>query len=560
MLGVDKKLDIKEKKALERETKANVRIQQQKIKELKDSIVELKSSTDTETDSKLSSTEEDSGYSQKEKKRKSSTSTKVKNQIKVEMNSPQVIVVMKLKGHRVMLEMLLRMVQNSSGKKQKFDEESLSDQTLAEIEASELKRLEYNARSVCKEVANRIEGAPGPGGYLKESDNDEVLKVINDSSTDDDNSDGSLQDYGKEIQTHTRMQRSQIRFHVNSLSLSSRRRRPENGGAPETDEDGRTALHRAAKSGDAGRIRALLDAGWNTRARDVNGQTPLHLALSCRKEAAAELLVNADSITDVVDNNQRRTPLHCAAESGFVNVMRILLAAGADASVKDRQERTPLHRALYWGEEAVAEVLLVHAPECGGPNIWGKTPLHLAAEKGLVRIVQFLVSRGARLQAKDRDGHCPLYYALKRGHEGVARVLLATLAWRDIEIHWEEMRLSKKRKSRSRGVRLLSECEAEMRDARVEGSRLSLRDLARRPPSRLARRLSERDLLTRDFPLFGDLLLVRLGEVRERRALEDRFLRCFPLLCRPLPTTCTDVLLACLTNDDLRHFARAAEL
>ncbi|XP_054709363.1 forkhead box protein F-like [Uloborus diversus] len=61
MLGVDKKLDIKEKKALERETKANVRIQQQKIKELKDSIVELESSTDTETDSKLSSTEE--GYS-----------------------------------------------------------------------------------------------------------------------------------------------------------------------------------------------------------------------------------------------------------------------------------------------------------------------------------------------------------------------------------------------------------------------------------------------------------------------------------------------------------------
>ncbi|XP_054722537.1 26S proteasome non-ATPase regulatory subunit 10-like [Uloborus diversus] len=317
--------------------------------------------------------------------------------------------------------------------------------------------------------------------------------------------------------------------------------------------------------GDTKEIRALLDGGFDTRARDLYGETPLHLALSCGKEAAAELLLDADCITDIVDNDWC-TPLHVAAQRGFVNVVRILLAGGADASAKDGTERTPFHHAVYQGKEAAAEVLLGATPECDGPDIDGCTPLHYAAEGGLSRVARALVSRGARLEPEDAQGRCPLYYALWCGQEGVARVLLATYAWSDIAIRWKEMGLSKD--DEECGLRLLSECEAEMRKALVEGSRLSLRDLARRHPSRLARRLSDeairwlsdRDLLARDFPLFGDLLLVRLGEVRERRALEDRFLRCFPLLCRPLPPTCTDVLLACLADDDLRRFARAAEL
>ncbi|XP_054722543.1 ankyrin repeat and protein kinase domain-containing protein 1-like [Uloborus diversus] len=344
-----------------------------------------------------------------------------------------------------------------------------------------------------------------------------------------------------------------------------KRRRPEDGGASETNRRGWTALHCVALRGDTERIRELLDRGLDRRARNVHGDTPLHLALARGREAAAELLADADCFTDLV-NDDGCTPLHLAAERGFVNVIRILLARGADASAKDRDESTPLHLALIRGKEAAAEVLLEAAPECDGPDIDGRTPLHYAARAGLPRIVQSLLSRGARLKLEDRDGRCPLYYALAEGHDGAARVILATYAWRDIAVHWEEMRLPQEEEAR--GVRLLSECESEMREARVEGSRLSLRDLARRHPSRLARRLSDeairrlsdRDLLARDLPLFGDLLLVRLGEVRERRALEDRFLRCFPLLCPPLPTTCTDVLLACLADDDLRHFARAAEL
>ena len=39
--------------------------------------------------------------------------------------------------------------------------------SLKEIEHLELKRMEFNSFKVCDEVATRINGAPGPWGYLE---------------------------------------------------------------------------------------------------------------------------------------------------------------------------------------------------------------------------------------------------------------------------------------------------------------------------------------------------------------------------------------------------------
>ncbi|XP_054722532.1 ankyrin repeat domain-containing protein 23-like [Uloborus diversus] len=340
------------------------------------------------------------------------------------------------------------------------------------------------AKVICGEASD------APAQSISEWRSGEIAALIENYSPD--NADEAVQisfkkfSWEQKWESDRNSSRFQFAQNVN-LSLSSRRRRPEDGAASETDWFRRTALHRAALSGDTQRIRELLEGGWNTRARDLNGMTPLHLALLYEKEAAAELLADADCITDVVDF-YKRTPLHLAAECGFVNVVRILLAGGANASAKDRSESTPLHFAVISRMEAAAEVLLEAAAECDGPDMEGRTPLHYAVREGLPRIVQSLLSRGARLKLKDRDGHCPLYLALWCRQDDVARVLLATHAWRNIEVHWEEMGLPQEQKER--GVRLLSECEAEMREALVEGSRLSLRDLAHRHPSRLAQRLT----------------------------------------------------------------------
>ena len=39
--------------------------------------------------------------------------------------------------------------------------------SIDELKEYEMKRMEYNAYHVCDEVTSRIDGAPGPSGFLK---------------------------------------------------------------------------------------------------------------------------------------------------------------------------------------------------------------------------------------------------------------------------------------------------------------------------------------------------------------------------------------------------------
>ncbi|KAK3281680.1 hypothetical protein CYMTET_10543, partial [Cymbomonas tetramitiformis] len=142
---------------------------------------------------------------------------------------------------------------------------------------------------------------------------------------------------------------------------------------------------------------------------------------------------------DLLLNNrddEGRTPLFCAAQSGHAQVAAALLAAGArrdarsklrpeDASVDlshaDNYGRTPAHEAAG-GKEAAARALLEVG--AGVNSGTGRRPLHAAAEKGLVEMVRELVGKDAEVDAEDGEGRTALTVALAFGQEGAARALL----------------------------------------------------------------------------------------------------------------------------------------
>ena len=99
------------------------------------------------------------------------------------------------------------------------------------------------------------------------------------------------------------------------------------------DWEFRTALHICAVHGNDAAAQVLLDRGANTRAADVNGDTPLHVAASRGSGPVAALIAAKDPLVVCVPNKFGRTPVHvaAAAQLNSQTVVRCLLDA-ADAT------------------------------------------------------------------------------------------------------------------------------------------------------------------------------------------------------------------------------------
>lgn len=134
-------------------------------------------------------------------------------------------------------------------------------------------------------------------------------------------------------------------------------------------------------------------------------------------------------------HNDEWSSLHFAAFFGRYDIVKILLAHGADVDrATSKAACSPLHLAstIYNEEEGhlVIEVLLDHGAACDTRDSWGYTPLAHAVSSDLDDYVEVLLSGSAQTcpyiatQLRDRAGHSLLHIAA--GHNGwrTVRILL----------------------------------------------------------------------------------------------------------------------------------------
>ena len=119
-----------------------------------------------------------------------------------------------------------------------------------------------------------------------------------------------------------------------------------------------------------------------------------------------------------------RGRIHNAISGGNDNVVRTLLALGADIEEVDSKGRTPLVHAAYEGREAICKLLLEKGASIDAVRDVGSTLMHNAVVKGSETVGADAAHDGDNIEEVDSEGRTPLAHAAYEGHQAICGLLL----------------------------------------------------------------------------------------------------------------------------------------
>eukprot|EP00450_Noctiluca_scintillans_P012136 CAMPEP_0194507238 /NCGR_PEP_ID=MMETSP0253-20130528/36477_1 /TAXON_ID=2966 /ORGANISM="Noctiluca scintillans" /LENGTH=158 /DNA_ID=CAMNT_0039350101 /DNA_START=21 /DNA_END=497 /DNA_ORIENTATION=+ len=147
------------------------------------------------------------------------------------------------------------------------------------------------------------------------------------------------------------------------------------------------ALHQAAKNSDVNAINALLDdENVDIDALDENGLTALHHVAATGNAAIGAMLAECDADVNLADP-QGNTPLHFAAKHNSRLVASMLLWGGADRDAKNATGNTALHECALSDSQDVAYLIMENGGEDTKDerNKDGFKPIEIAKANGKVK-------------------------------------------------------------------------------------------------------------------------------------------------------------------------------
>ena len=124
-------------------------------------------------------------------------------------------------------------------------------------------------------------------------------------------------------------------------------------------------------------IDPLLAIAWSP-----DGFTPIALAAFFAEPGAVRTLIDAggDSVADEPARNPMKvTALHAAVAGRSLEVVELVLSAGADVNRAQQGGVTPLHEAVRNGDAEVEALLLAHGADPTRRDDQGRTPEDLRA-------------------------------------------------------------------------------------------------------------------------------------------------------------------------------------
>nr|CAD7460688.1 unnamed protein product [Timema tahoe] len=189
------------------------------------------------------------------------------------------------------------------------------------------------------------------------------------------------------------------------------------------------SLYSAAKNGNTEKLISVLASGLNPNIlfRECLMGSVLHLSSSSGHLNVVQILVQAGAQLDVLDRAQN-TPLMLAVLEGKNEVVNFLIKAGASVMLKGMGGMTALHLATKSGNQQACQHILaipnlprdfIDTKDDGG---W--TPLVWAAEHSHAHIVEYLLSKRANPFVRDAEQNIALHWSAFSGCAEITELLL----------------------------------------------------------------------------------------------------------------------------------------
>jgi ankyrin repeat protein len=176
------------------------------------------------------------------------------------------------------------------------------------------------------------------------------------------------------------------------------------------DENGNSPLLIAAYYGRVAIVQAILDRGVRPNIFE---------ACAAGLTSTVELMLKENPKVVSERSHDGWTPLHLAAFFGRLELVRLLLDAGASMLAKstNNESNLPINAAAAGRRTDVVRLLVARGcpPDARASDV-GYTPLHLAANNGNAELVEFLLQSGADRSLKTGSGETAHDLAIKQGH------------------------------------------------------------------------------------------------------------------------------------------------
>jgi ankyrin repeat protein len=186
-----------------------------------------------------------------------------------------------------------------------------------------------------------------------------------------------------------------------------------------------STLQAAAYAGDNKLIQELLDTGAEVNRQGGTYETALQAAAFNGHLQTVEILLEAKADVNIL-GGEYGSALQAASTKNHVEIVRRLLGAGADVNAEIGWDVTALHASISGGSSLdIIELLLSAGADYGFVHKSFGTPLHNAAMFGRLSVTERLLKAGAEVNAQHSDLGGAVQVAAWHAKEKVVELLLA---------------------------------------------------------------------------------------------------------------------------------------